>query len=199
MKKYIILFLCTLFVQMVQAQVKLGLRGGALFSAFTYDEPTKNIETQGILSYQAGVQINSKMGKVLGLSTGVLYSAKGAEIDSAAANGELKINYIDVPLLLEARFGGKNTNLFFEGGLNFSFALNGTFDDGIHSKEDVKFGQDPDEINLLDYSLSLGGGINMDVFRFGLSYNMGLNNISNKDFYEIHNRNVVLYAVLFIN
>lgn len=199
MKKTVLFLFLITMAQVGISQVKFGLRGGALLSGLNYDTPNPNISTENILSYQAGIQINSGFGGLLGFSTGVLYSAKGSEIDSAAANGELKINYIDVPLLLEAKFGGKNTNVFIEGGMTLSFALNGTFDDGINSKEDIKFGEDPDEINLLDYGLSVGAGVNLDGFRLGLNYNLGLNNLSNRSTYELKNKNVVLYAVLFLN
>jgi len=47
-------------------------------------------------------------------------------------------------------------------------------------KEDINWGSDEDEDDLkrFDFGLSLGAGVELDAFQIGLSYGMGLANIS---------------------
>lgn len=179
------------------AQVQFGIRGGALLSSFDYKFKTESIKTENILNYQGGIQINAKLGKVFGFSTGFLYSAKGAEVKEIQEDGKFNINYLDIPLLLETRFGAGKVNTFIEAGVNLSVALNGTFDDGVSSLKDIKFGKDEDEISFTDYSASFGGGVNLSKLRLGFNYNLGLKDISNTSVDEIKNTSLLLYAVLF--
>jgi len=197
MRRTILLILYFVLVQSAFAQIKIGLRGGTLLANFDYKVESESINTQNILSYQAGVQINAKIGTVFGFNTGVLYTAKGSELDVIKEEGKMNINYLDIPLMLEARLSPSKINIFIEGGINLSVALNGTFDDGVNSPEDIKFGQKNDEISFTDYSASFGGGVNLSQLRLGFNYNMGLKDISNSSIEEIKNSNMLIYAVLF--
>ena len=196
MKKIIIITFGLLICLQANSQVKLGLRGGALLSSLDYKINSSSINTENIIKYQLGIQLNAKMGTVLGFNTGLFYSAKGSDLEIASRNGEMKIDYIDIPAIFEARLGSGKVNAFIEGGASFSFAFNGTFDDGV-SEKDIKFGEGQNEISYTDYAAVLGGGINLGKLRVGLNYNMGLKDISNSSVDEIKNRNVLLYATFF--
>jgi len=179
------------------AQVQFGIRGGALLSSFNYKLKTENIKTKNILNYQGGFQINAKLGNLFGFSTGFLYSVKGSEVKEIQEGGRFNISYLDIPLFLETRFGTGKVNTFIETGVNLSVALNGTFDNGVNSLKDIKFGNKEDEISFTDYSASFGGGVNLSKLRLGFNYNLGLKDITNTSAKEIKNTSMLLYAVLF--
>ena len=102
---------------------------------------------------------------------------------------ESKVNllYLDIPLSAKASFDLGGTKIYGVFGPYLGFGLSGkskyeeAFDGETESdEEDIKWGSDEDESDLkrLDFGLTMGAGVEINSIQIGLSYALGLANIS---------------------
>jgi opacity protein-like surface antigen len=116
---------------------------------------------------------------------------------------EMKIKtnlfYLDIPLTAKASFDLGDAKVFGLFGPYIGMGLTGqsktvTTIDGKteKEKEDVEWGSEKGKSDLkrLDFGLTIGAGVEIDLFQIGLGYNLGLANISpyNDGGMKINNR-----------
>jgi len=136
--------------------VEVGVKGGFTFAdipnyAELIDDDGGNAEMR--VGAVVGGHLGFALGRVIGLQTEVLYKQKGLKASAPEGIDEsvtLKLDYIEVPVLL--RFGPMGRNgLQFLVGPSFNFntrarvVLEGMFDD----EEDVKDGFEDFELGLV--------------------------------------------------
>ena len=80
-----------------QAPIQLGAAGGAGFHDVVGDD-TDGADTR-TTGYFGGVLVWQPAG-IAGFETGVYYMPKGAEADFEGASAKIKLNYVEVPVLL---------------------------------------------------------------------------------------------------
>ena len=129
--------------------------------------------------------------KMISFETGCLLSAKGYKhsIKEGPMEGEGKLDllYFDIPLTAKASFIFGDAKIYGVFGPYLGIGLSGkwksewTYDGEIGSDErDIKWGsnEDRDDLKRLDFGLTAGTGVEINIFKIGLSYGLGLANIS---------------------
>jgi hypothetical protein len=167
MKKVIIIPFILFACGIVSAQTfQFGPKAGVNISNFS----SGNYNSNTLVGFHLGGFLSFGLGKTFAIQPEVLFSTQGSKIDDVNSNvKELKTNYLNIPVLLQARMPG---GLYLETGPQAGILLTAKTDD-----QSIK-----QLYNSLDWSWAFGIGIRS---KFGLGigarYNLGLNKIRNSD------------------
>lgn len=205
--KKLLLVLAFLFLSVsyeLTSQVDIGIIGGVNASSLQI-EPSGDFDVEGITTFGIGGFLNLQANELLGLQITPMFIQKGAnaKVDFDFLNyTEYNADYIEIPVLLRLNFDAGMIKPYFLAGPSLGFQLNSTYIDGDGKEVDIT-----DETKNLDFSLVLGGGLEIElenISLFGqLTYNHGLSNIDNSDGIldftdEIYTRSIGIYAGLSI-
>jgi hypothetical protein len=111
----------------------------------------------------------------------LLYVQKGGKLKSGGVTASATLNYLEIPVMARAHFGG----FYLGAGPYLGIALSGKvkFDAGIISGEtDLNIGTDPEEDDLkpTDFGLCFGLGYGLEIgtgkLVFDARYGLGLSN-----------------------
>src|SRR5438045_2835169 len=91
-------------VMLANAQLKLGLKGGVNISNFT--GLADNVDNEPLIGFHAGGVLRWKLNHLV-VQPEVLYSVQGAKIKVNGDSKDYKIDYVNVPIMLQWAFGGK--------------------------------------------------------------------------------------------
>jgi hypothetical protein len=134
----------------------------------------------------------------------ILYSQKG--FSSAATGvinyeGDYRLNYLEIPLLVKVNFGGEKLKLYVNAGPSVGYLLNGKVDGrgnflgviGASLEESIDFTDSPTpgditelDANRIEAGLNFGGGLGYAILGnaalfVDLRYNMGLTDFNNQE------------------
>lgn len=148
---------------MVNAQVKLkvGLGGGANFANFSGSDASGSASLMG---YNGGLMTEIKFPIKLGVEADILFSTKGATYTFFTISEDMKLTYIDVPVVAKI-YMLKVVNL--QLGAQYAMLTSANF-----AGDDVK-----DGFNSGDLAAVLGFGVDVSVIHFSCRYNYGLASI----------------------
>lgn len=134
------------------------------------------------------------------IETGLLVSTTGFKVkesDPTFGDAEMNITIYNliVPITAKAYINaGSNAKVYFNFGPYIGYALSGkskfTYD-GDTETEDIEIGSsDTDAIKAFDFGIEAGTGVEISSFQVGVSYGLGLANISSytEDGSKISNR-----------
>ena len=138
------------------------------------------------------------------------YAYKLTSTDSTYTKTNLVLHYLDVPLSLALTAGGKKARVkpYIEAGVYAGIGLFGRnkrsgqiinpktkLADSTFTESSKVFGE---QVKQIDYGLNLSAGIQTRMVQFGVTYGMGLNNISLQKGEAIRNRTYGLFMnILF--
>ncbi|MGD8699696.1 MAG: porin family protein [Gemmatimonadales bacterium] len=174
-------------------QITLGVKGGlnsANLSVDAPEDPDTDFDSQ--TDFLAGAFAQFGFGSVFAIQPEVHYSQRGAKSRDTDPAVKLNLDYIDVPLLLMARLGSRESPLYpilyagpsvaFETRCNVSGEVDGT---------DVSFDcSDPQlegafQTTKTSFGLVFGGGFEILYSRLTVQldarYNLGLTNLNDAD------------------
>lgn len=123
--------------------------------------------------------------KNFAIETGALYSQRGAKFSDQGVTLKFKLDYVEVPLLLSARFPGEGgVTPFFSGGPAFAFKASCGFSvtgSGTSVGTGCRAVEDELEIGIKSADAGLVGAAGVDVksLRIALRYFLGLSTIDN--------------------
>jgi hypothetical protein len=187
MKKIIIIPFILFACGIVSAQsFEFGPKAGVNISNFS----GANYNSNTLIGVHLGGFLSFGLGKTFAIQPEVMFSTQGSKIDDGLfpENKEFKTNYLNIPVLVQARMPG---GLYLETGPQAGLLLTAKTDD-----ESVK-----NLYNSLDWSWAFGVGIRS---KFGLGvgarYNLGLNKIRKSDnttTFEPDGKNSVIQVGLF--
>lgn len=164
MKKLIVaaclLMSATSFAQTFQ----LGIKGGVNISNFTGGN-FENLDKKSLVGFHAGGFLSFFFGDNLALQPEVLFSSQGAKLEDAGDKQNLKVSYINVPVLLKYRFNG---GFYLEAGPQIGFKVSEDIDD--MPVEDFAKSTDLSVAGGLGFHSSSGLGI-------GARYTAGLSKV----------------------
>jgi hypothetical protein len=185
--------------------IKAGLNLSNLLVKDDYDTYSDDFKMNP--GFHFGPTIEFPMNEMLSFESGLLLSTKGTKMsekesfDGYSYEYTSKINllYLDIPLTAKATFDIGNSKAYGILGPYVGIGLSGKSkseytEDGETDteEEDLSFGSDENEDDLksLDYGLTAGIGIELNSIQIGVTYNLGLANISidTEDSYKINNR-----------
>ncbi|MDX5420637.1 MAG: PorT family protein [Hymenobacteraceae bacterium] len=170
---------------MASAQ-SVGVKAGLNYTTFQGDDAGQYDYRPG---YTVGVTARKGINDLIGLQTELLYTSKGAkrEFSTGSVNSEerLRLNYLDIPVLLSVQAGG----LYFELGPQVSFLLKGkqilevtNASGNTTTTTELDITDNPYPVDL-GYAAGLGyrAGSGLGI---GLRYNGGLKNIDDEGLFE---------------
>lgn len=147
--------------------------------------------------FHIGPMIDIPINEIFSFESGLFLTTKGLKYSENDNNSNytstINMYYIDVPLTAKLTHDLGSSKIYGIFGPYVGMGLNGkvkyemTYDGNtVSEEEDIKFGSDED-LNRLDYGLTLGAGLELNSLLFGLSYDLGLANMSTDD-NKINNR-----------
>jgi hypothetical protein len=165
MKK--IMIICGLFVTSTAFAQKfeIGGKAGVNISNFTGHSSWQNAKTNTLLGFHAGGFVSFFLGDVFAIQPEVLFSSQGAKYQDATHDENLKINYINVPVMLKFRTTG---GFYVEAGPQFGFKIS----ESSSSIDSLGKSTDLSIAGGLGYHSKIGLGI-------GARYTAGLSKVGN--------------------
>lgn len=163
MKKIIIILVFFTSATAFAQKFEIGAKAGANISNFTGHDSWQNAKTTSLVGFHVGGFVSFFLGNNFALQPEVLFSSQGAKYENANHKENLKINYINVPLMLKYRSAG---GLYVEAGPQLGF----------------KISESSSSIDSLGKSsdLSIAGGIGYHSkigFGIGARYTAGLSKV----------------------
>ena len=149
--------------------------------------------------FHIGATVEIPIYKVLSLETGLLMSSQGYRstytdiFEFEKGKESLFSLYLNIPLAAKVTFSAGHVKIYGAIGPYIGIGLFGKFkwDFPLDSdSETVSWGSDPDSDHFkrLDYGLIGGPGIEIKSLQIGLSYGLGLRNISPEEGVKASNR-----------
>ena len=188
-KQILMMTLVLFLVQSASAQVKLGLMGGANFSNFRVgvDQPIpvplpNNASAQGSFSSRTSFAIGGvaeySLSPMIALSVQPMYSRQGSKfkfdgpvVNPLSPESTVKLNYIDIPVMLKVQFGGSSAKPYVTSGFTLGFLTSAK-----SGSADFK-----DDLKSTNISWNIGGGLSMPAggrtFFIEGRYMLGLSDI----------------------
>ena len=166
MKKFFtLLFILVAFVSVSQAQIQLGPKAGLTIATVAGSDVEDFFGTtpDSRTGFNGGIFFMYQFNKMFAIQPEAYYIMKGATDNIEGVDVALKLDYIEVPLLLKLVIPVEGSNVrpaIFAGpaiGFNMSAKVKG--ESGEESAEvDVK-----DQVKSTDFSLIFGGGVGFMV------------------------------------
>jgi len=158
------------------AQVDVGLKGGLNLSKFTVDPEEPGVDFPYSYGPTGGVFVTAGSGAVAA-QIEALYSRKGSKVDESGTETLFKLDYVDIPLLIRFNGAPANATTFFVNvgptiGVNFRARR----EDADGNESDIK-----DEVEQIEYGLTVGVGAQVDALVIEGRYTHGLSNIPVED------------------
>jgi hypothetical protein len=173
-----LLALITLVVlsQTSKAQVNIGFRGGTNIAKVE----GKSFKEEFRYGYLLGGYVEIGLGSKFSIQPEVLFNQYQTKVDSnfhnvyqnafsSATNGEVKLNYLSIPLILNYKMGKLLT---LQAGPQFSILMDKNKNLLQNGKEAFKSG---------DFSMTGGLQVNLGKLKLNGRYVVGLNNINDID------------------
>lgn len=205
--KVLTIFLITLFCYQANAQT-FGIKGGLnLAKVFEKDDgETYSNDYSMNPGFHLGLTVDVPFNDFLSFEPGLVFTTKGMKYEEEEMGFEIKakanLYYLDIPLTIKASHDlGGGLKMFGAIGPYLGMGLDGKVKTTVKylgeeetEEEDLKWGNDKDEDDLkrLDMGLTFGGGVEINSILIGISYDLGLSNISAYQDYGTTSKNRVL-------
>lgn len=184
----IVMLSATLF-----AQLSVGLRGGVNIAKQTYDADGFDISPDNIIGLTLAGIIELGLTENLAIQPELAFVQKGFKFEFEDISGEkttskLRINHIDVPVLVKYKFGGETIGAYLAAGPTFGYAITGSSEeDGDKTKfED----EDWEGYNRFELGGSLGGGLKFGKLFLDLRYLLSFSNLTDESDVKAHNNGI---------
>lgn len=189
MKKLLTALLIVIMVSPAFAQT-FSLRAGLNLSNMLVKDDDDNYSDEFEMSpgFHLGGLVEFPINDAFTFETGLLVSTTGfkmKESDPTFGDSEMKatIYNLDIPITAKVYIdAGSSAKVYINFGPYIGYALSGkskyTFD-GDSDTEDINIGsEETDDIKAFDFGIVAGAGVEISSFVVGVSYGLGLANIS---------------------
>jgi hypothetical protein len=165
MKKLFMIAIALITFQCVQAQTRIGVKAGVNFATFEGDD-VDNAEMY--TAFHGGLFANIPISEMLSVQPEAFYSGQGAKYTVLGAEVTSKLNYINIPVMLQFNASG----FYAEIGPQLGVLLSSSIDGG-----GISFDTD-NAYKTTDIGAGIGLGFKLDSgFGAGVRYTMGLTSI----------------------
>lgn len=206
--KITIVVLVTMLLTDVYAQ-KVGVKAGLnLANMLTKDdEETYSDDYDMKPGFHIGATLEFPLSDMISFEPGLMLSTKGFKMSIEGSEmgisyeNEIKVNlvYLDIPLNLKAGLDVGGAKVYGLVGPYVGIGMTGKMKgevtvggETVEDEDDIEWGSDEEKSDLkrLDFGLTVGAGVEVSSFEVGLSYGLGLANISpyTEDGYKVANR-----------
>lgn len=192
MKRFFVLILVVLAVNMgIQAQ-GFGVVGGMTFSEMTLrsgDYSYHGLKSK--VGFTGGVILDMPISKFASVNTGLLYANRGYsgknDILGDQIRGTLVTKNLEIPVNMSMKLRTPIIQPFVQAGPYMMIALSGTKKlDGV--SHDVDFTGSNREMKRVDFGFNMGAGVEFLSFRFLVNYGLGFINLSEISGIKTRNR-----------
>jgi hypothetical protein len=163
----------------VAQDVAYGVKGGLNLATVSFD-PELPLDYGLRLGIVAGAFVSLPLGSRLAVQPEALFSQKGAAVDDNGVDATLRLDYVEIPVLLKyslsaARTPG-GTSVFVFGGPAVAFK--------IRAEASATFGEETidddidEDIEDMDLGIAFGAGVAFGRVMIDGRYTLGLSNIS---------------------
>jgi hypothetical protein len=135
--------------------------------------------------FQIGATAEFPVNDNFSVETGLSFFTKGYKYELSLLgekyNTTVSMYYLDIPIVAKGYFNIKGFDVYGILGPYLGYGLSGkvSSDSEEMGDEDISFGTSTDDdFKPLDYGLLIGAGMQFNNFEIGLSYSLGLANIS---------------------
>lgn len=175
MKKIILMVVMVFTFGFVNAQGKedmaFGIKGGLNISTIT-NADVDGVNSKSLVGFHVGFFGEFMLGDKFAIQPEVLYSTQGTKIEFEGIKGDLKLDYIAIPVMAKYYVAD---SFSLELGPQIGFLVSAKAKSGGES-EDVK-----DELKSTDVSLNFGLGYDItENFMIGARYNLGLTRLQDE-------------------
>lgn len=154
------------------AQATIGLKAGVSLANISGEGRLS--DKKNLIGATAGLMADISFSDLLSFHPELLYSQKGVKFESGANTAQMRLSYLDVPLLLRVKADG----LFFEAGpqVGFLIAEKDEFNiQGVGSGSTTS----TDGTRKVDIGYIAGVGYRLEQgLEFGIRYNGGISDLS---------------------
>lgn len=175
MKKIILTVVMVFTLGFVNAQEKadmaFGVKGGLNISTIT-NADVDGVNSKSLVGFHVGFFGEFMVSNKFAIQPEVLYSAQGTELEFEGISGDLKLDYITIPVMAKYYVADAFS---LELGPQIGFLVSAKAKSGGDS-EDVK-----DELKSTDVSLNFGLGYDITQnFMIGARYSLGLTRLQDE-------------------
>lgn len=167
MKKIILSAIAVMAFAFTNAQqTRFGVKGGLNISTVVGGDVE---DTKSLVGFHVGGFAEIKVFDKFFIQPELLYSAQGTKVDGFGGDADIKLNYLNIPVLAKYYIVDKfSVEAGPQLGVLLSAKAEGT---------DIK-----DSTRSVDFGFNIGAGYNFtDNFSVGLRYTIGLSPLSDKD------------------
>jgi Outer membrane protein beta-barrel domain len=180
MKKYVTVAMAAILISVTaNAQhVNIGVKAGLNVYNIHDDNPSEYNPKNG---FNAGLIGHIHLAKQLALQPEIVYSGQGAKYTTSNVETTIKMDYINVPVLLQYMF---DNGFRLQAGPQVGFLVNAKSETN-NVTTDFK-----SNLKSVDFSLGMGAGYVFVPTGFGVDarYNLGLSDISTSSLVKSTNR-----------
>jgi Outer membrane protein beta-barrel domain len=159
-----------------------GVKGGVNFATLSFD-PDPEIDSGVRTGIAVGGFVTIPIGGALAIQPEALFSQKGTSLEEAGVSAKIKIDYLDVPVLVKystAPSTSTGTSVHFFGGPSIGFKLDASASGSVGG-ETIDVDIDDDDVESFDFGVVFGAGVQFGRVSIDGRYTFGLTNINNED------------------
>jgi hypothetical protein len=128
-----------------------------------------NVDTKSIIGYHAGITGDAQIVGPVYLNVSALYSMKGFE----EAGAKYHINYVEIPVNFSFKYDIGFNKAFIQAGPYLGIGVSANYTSG-GDKFKINFGDNYDELNMIDYGITTGLGFQFEKIQLSGNYSLGL-------------------------
>jgi hypothetical protein len=180
LKNTVLIALLALPTLFSQAQISVGAKGGLNVSNLSGINDIEGFKSKALVGFHLGGFATFNLGRNFAIQPELLYSSQGAKVEVAGDEENLKLNYINIPVMIKFL---TNSGFYVEAGPQIGFKAGDVTFDG----DDIS-----DEFENSDFSAGFGLGFQPTKSPFGVGarYNVGLGKVSDLEDFDDNNVDV---------
>ncbi|MBU1075806.1 MAG: PorT family protein [Spirochaetes bacterium] len=214
---FVILFIIIFsFSLQANSSPALVVKGGVNSSEFKYEDDIFGVENSSIMGFTGGIGLDVPFLKYFGVEMDIFFSQKGGERKAfipyafdfstfdfiyANINSIDTLSYLEFPLILKGRLGGRQIKFFAGVGASFGLFLGGNAEREVTLNGETTFEEGRlIDINPIDISFVLSAGVELLTFVLEFRLEQGMENINNDELtrdIEIIKNNTLSFLVGF--
>lgn len=204
MKRLIILFVVFFILNVAGVAQYFGIHGGALATNVQWRDNYYTLNTLVKPGFMAGITLEFPIKNIMAVNTALNYKWTGASFIDSTDIAAVRLGYVNLDITVNYIFEGKTVRPYVEGGtyLGYLVTARSVFKpenkDVEYENLQVGFDKD-DEIIPLDFGWTIGGGVYLRNWKFGLGYQASFINLSPDGEHILRNKIGYLRATFFFN
>jgi len=205
MKKSIILIALLTVMTVPGLAQHFGIQAGLLATNVRWRNEYFTLNTIPKPGIMAGIALEIPINNNMAINTALNYKWVGAVYNDTSEVSAIRLGYVNLDITFNYIFTDvKVVHPYVEGGTYVAYMVNSNriinAKDDNANYDDLKVGSDEtDNIIPWDFGWTIGGGVYINKWKFGMGYQASLINLSPNNDHVLRNRVGYLRATYFFN